>query len=197
MPKLPNTSHTTTQATDTPATGTATNRHTESVIIPLNVYEMDILDEIETIKLTLNNLAGVFSALHYANLSDWQIKSIAGNALYSATDLHYSAECLLDKASEYAVLATTLPATTTQATDTPAKNNMILVKRDDLTDIQALLDELITGLFNIENALYANTKSTNDKNSYLANIIHNAVMWQSQTANNISCYLEEMLKNNQ
>lgn len=87
--------------------------------------------------------------------------------------------------------------TTTQATDTPAKNNMILVKRDDLTDIQALLDELITGLFNIENALYANTKSTNDKNSYLANIIHNAVMWHSQTANNISCYLEEMLKNNQ
>ncbi|WP_019520171.1 hypothetical protein [Faucicola boevrei] len=83
--------------------------------------------------------------------------------------------------------------TTTQATDTPAKNNMILVKRDDLTDIQALLDELITGLFNIENALYFDEKSTNGKNPYLANIIHNALLWHSQTANNTSSQLDDLI----
>lgn len=72
-----------------------------SVSIPIDVYHTDILDEIETIKVTLHNLAGAFSALYYGKLSEWQAKSIAGNALYSATDLHYLAECLLDKASEY------------------------------------------------------------------------------------------------
>lgn len=81
--------------TATPAT------HTTSVSIPIDVYHTDILDEIETIKVTLHNLAGAFSALYYGKLSEWHIKSIAGNALYSATDLHYLAECLLDKASEY------------------------------------------------------------------------------------------------
>lgn len=83
------------RTTATPATPTT------SVSIPLDVYHTDILDEIETIKVTLHNLAGAFSALYYGKLSEWQIKGITGNALYSATDLHYLAECLLDKASEY------------------------------------------------------------------------------------------------
>lgn len=81
--------------TATPATPTT------SVSIPIDVYRLHIVEEIETITTVLNNIQGTLSALHYADLSEWHIKSIAGNALYSATDLHYLAECLLDKASEY------------------------------------------------------------------------------------------------
>lgn len=82
------------RTTATPATPT-------SVSIPIDVYHLHIVDEIETIKVTLHNLAGAFSALHYANLSEWHIKSIAGNALHHATTLHDIAECLLNKASQY------------------------------------------------------------------------------------------------
>lgn len=78
--------------TTTPAT---------SVSIPIDVYRLHIVDEIETITTVLNNIQGTLSALHYADLSEWQVKSIAGNALHHVTTLHDIAESLLDRASKY------------------------------------------------------------------------------------------------
>lgn len=53
--------------TATPATPTT------SVSIPIDVYHKDILDEIETIKVTLHDLAGAVSALYRGKLKALQV----------------------------------------------------------------------------------------------------------------------------
>lgn len=79
-----------------------------------------------------------------------------------------------------------------------SQRDIISVNRSDLQDIKCLVDEVITGLHYIESTLYSAEKCNNTElMARVAGLIMGSALWQSQTANNISCYLEEMLKNNQ